>query len=56
MSAGLTQLIQSLTLMMLIKNWCVTTAKVQNEDEEAQENAQQYVVSDTERNMIWVEV
>jgi hypothetical protein len=31
-------------------------AEVQNEDEEAQENAQQYVVPDTEKNMIWVEV
>jgi hypothetical protein len=31
-------------------------AEVQNEDEEAQENAQQYVVLDTDKNMIWAEV
>jgi hypothetical protein len=30
--------------------------EVQNEDEEAQENAQQYVVPDIEKNMIWAEV
>jgi hypothetical protein len=30
--------------------------KVQNGDEEAQKNAQQYVVPDTEKNMIWTEV
>jgi hypothetical protein len=30
--------------------------EVQNEDEEAQENAQQYVVPDTEKNMIWAEI
>jgi hypothetical protein len=31
-------------------------AEVQNEDEEAKENAQQYVVPDTKKNMIWAEV
>jgi hypothetical protein len=30
--------------------------EVENEDEQEQENAQQYGVSDTEKNMIWVEV
>jgi hypothetical protein len=30
--------------------------KLQNEDEEAHENAQQYVVPDIEKNLIWVEV
>jgi hypothetical protein len=30
--------------------------EVQNEDEEAQENAQQYVVPYTEKSMIWAEV
>jgi hypothetical protein len=31
-------------------------AEFQNEDEEAQENAQQYVVPGIEKNMIWAEV